>query len=298
VAVWATPYRLALRYHRGSLRGYISFSAPLAIAGLVGIVMFQIIYIVGGVAIGLAGLGAFTLVGNFAQFTNQADAIVTNTLYPAICAVRDRAELLAEIFVKSNRLSLMWAVPFGVGLTLFCTDLFRFVIGHRWLPAVGLMEIMGLVTAIHHVGYNWTAFFRACGRTWPIAAVAVASVVVMVAVAVPLMFSIGLIGIGYAFAASEVVSLVMRAVLLARFFEGFRLQRHLIRAFQPTLVAAGPVLLWRALAGPEHSLLAAAAMFALYAILTVGATLALERPLIREARSYAWTPRSALSTSS
>ena len=40
---------------------------------------------------------------------------MTNTLYPAICAVRDRKDVLFEAFVKSNRLALMWALPFGFG---------------------------------------------------------------------------------------------------------------------------------------------------------------------------------------
>ena len=40
-------------------------------------------------------------------------------MYPAICAVQDRLELLRESFVKSNRLALMWAMPFGVGIALF-----------------------------------------------------------------------------------------------------------------------------------------------------------------------------------
>ena len=44
--------------------------------------MFQVIYLVGVGPLGLAGLGAFTLVGNIVQFTDQADNIMTKTLYP------------------------------------------------------------------------------------------------------------------------------------------------------------------------------------------------------------------------
>ena len=34
--------------------------------------------------------------------------------------------------MKSNRLALMWGVPFGVGLTLFAADLVEFGIGEEW----------------------------------------------------------------------------------------------------------------------------------------------------------------------
>jgi len=285
-ALIACPYRLALRYRRGTLRSYVGFSAPLLIAGLSGLAMFQVIVLVGVGPLGLAGLGTFTLVGNLVQFTDQADAIVTETLYPAICAVRDRVELLSEIFVKSNRLSLIWAVPFGVGMTIFGSDLVHFVIGRQWLPGVPLLQILGLTTAVHHVGYNWTSFFKAQARTWPIAIAAVVTFIAVIAAAIPLMYSDHLVGLGYAFAVGEVVSLATRGILLARLFEGFRILRHLQRAFAPTVLAAGPVLAFRALNGPEHSLAAAIAVFASYVALTVLFTLALERPLLREAVGY------------
>ena len=39
--------------------------------------------------------------------------------------MKDRKDLLLEAFVKSNRLGLMWGMPFGVALALFAADLVR-----------------------------------------------------------------------------------------------------------------------------------------------------------------------------
>ena len=58
----------------------------------------------------------------------------------------------------------MWGMPFGVGLALFAPDLIEFVYGAEWEPAVGLIQAFGLIAAFNHIGYNWTAFFRARGR--------------------------------------------------------------------------------------------------------------------------------------
>src|SRR5205807_3998247 len=124
-------------------------------------------------------------------FTNQADAIISSTLYPAICAVRDRMSLLSEIFIKSNRLSLIWAVPFGVGMALFGSDLVHFMLGPQWLPAIPLLEIMGVASAVNHVGYNWAAFVKARGMTWPIAVSAVLVSATTIGAAIPLMESNG-----------------------------------------------------------------------------------------------------------
>jgi O-antigen/teichoic acid export membrane protein len=285
-AVRACPYRIALRYDRNTLRSYLRFSGPLALAGLSTLVLFQVIVLVGAGPLGLAGLGAFTLVGNLVQFTDQADSIVTDTLYPAICAVSDRVEVLSEAFVKSNRLSLMWAVPFGVGMALFGPDLLRFGLGHRWVAAAGLLQIMGIVTAVHHVGYNWSAFVRARGITWPMAVAGALVSLTVIAAGVPLMYADGLIGLGIAFAIGEVVSLLFRGYMMVRFFAAVSIVPQLWRGFAPTLLAATPLLAWRALYGPEHTALAAIAAFAIYLLATVVATTALERPLLHEAFGY------------
>jgi O-antigen/teichoic acid export membrane protein len=286
VALRACPYRLALHYEPGTLRAYFGFSAPLLITGVAVLAMFQVIYLVGVGPLGLAGLGAFTLVGNIVQFTDQADTIVTNTIYPAVCAVRDRIALLSEIFIKSNRLSLMWAVPFGVGIALFASDLIRFALGAKWLPAVPVLEVMGIVTAVHHVGYNWFAFVKARGITWPVAIQAVLMAAVVIGAGIPLMYSDRLRGLAYAFAIAEGVGLVIRGIVIVRFFDGVRILRHLLRAFAPTVLAIAPILALRALWGPEHDAAAALAVVALYVVLTMFATLWLERPLLLEAIGY------------
>lgn len=90
--------------------------------------------------LGLAGVGVIVLAATISDYTNRVDSIVTETLYPAICAVRDRSELLAESFVKSNRLALMWGMPFGIGLAMFAPDLVEFVLGSRWRPGVTLIR--------------------------------------------------------------------------------------------------------------------------------------------------------------
>lgn len=281
-----SPYPLALRFERGALRQYLSFSVPLLVSGLAVLSLFYVVYLVGNAAIGIAGIGAFTLAGNLVQFTDQADTVITETLYPAVCAVRDRVSLLSEIFVKSNRLSLMWAVPFGLGMALFASDLVRFVLGPRWLPAVPVLAILGVVTAVHHVGYNWAAFVKARGKTRPIAISAVATSGVVIAASIPLMYSHGVLGLGIAFAVGEVVALTIRGFWLSRFFTGVSILPHLLRAFAPAALAAVPVLLLRAVDGSEQTMAVALLMFALYVTLSIGLTWALERPLLQEAASY------------
>lgn len=276
-----SPYRIVWRYDRGSLRRYVEFSWPLVVAGAGGLVVAQSAVFVGGATLGLAGVGAISLASSIVLYTTRVDEIVTSTMYPAICAVRDRADLLFESFVKSNRLGLMWGVPLGVGIALFASDLVHYGIGERWRPAVGLIEIFGLIAAADQLGYNWDAYYRARGQTRPIAIVSVATTIVFLAAAIPLLVTDGLEGLGIGMAAAALAGIAGRVFFLMRMFEGFAVLRHAVRAAAPVAPGAAAVLLLRALEG-RRSLGGALGELALYVVVTVAATLALERPLLRE----------------
>ncbi|HEX8120671.1 MAG TPA: oligosaccharide flippase family protein [Solirubrobacteraceae bacterium] len=286
VAVAVAPFPLRLVLDRVTVRAYLGFSAPLAIAGLSGIVVAQSGVLLGDIAVGIAGVGALTLATTIYQLTLRVDAVVTDTLYPAICAVRDRTELLFESFVKSNRLALMWAMPFGFGMALFADDLVTFVIGERWEDAVVLLQVFGVVAAIGHLGFNWGAYFRAMGETRPIATVAVAEALAFLVVNVPLLFAYDLPGFAAGYLVTMGVSLALRGYYLHRIFGRFRLGRHAARALAPSIPALLLVAALRLVEGGERTAALAGAELALYVAASAAATYAFERDLLREAVGY------------
>jgi O-antigen/teichoic acid export membrane protein len=283
--LWS-PFKLALRFDRDALRTYASFSWPLFVAGLAGIVIAQGSILASEEILGLAAAGGVTLAATITQFTQRVDSIVTGTLYPALCAVNDRLDLLNESFVKSNRLALMWAMPFGLGLALFAPDLVNFVLGSEWDSTVVLLQIFGVVAAIGHVGFNWSAYFLARGETKPLAVVGVASAVTFVIALVPLTQAEGLTGLGIAIALQAVADWCLRIYYLTRLFEGFGVVRHAMRAVLPSIPPTLLVLLLRLVEPDERTAGIAAAELSSYVVLTVATTFILEGPLIREARSY------------
>ena len=283
VAVWRAPFKIRLRYERGTLRSYWSFSAPLLINGLAGFGLAWAAVISTKLLIGVAAVGVIALSDNVAAFSERVDSFVTGALYPAICAVRDQTDLLYESLVKSNRLALMWAVPFGVGLTLFSSDLVRFVIGERWHPAIVVLQVFGVTAALNHVGFNWTAYFMAIGQTRPIAVATVLATISFLAVGIPLLAVDGLAGFAIGIAVQAVVALIARAWYLQRLFPGFDFIKHAARSFVPTIPAALAVLAVRWLVSTPRTLALALAELALYIVVTVAATWYLESPLLREA---------------
>ena len=285
-AVVVSPYRLRFRWDRDTLRSYWRFSGPLLLANLGGPVIAQAAVFATDAHLGIAAVGALTLAVTVTQFTDRVDYLVTGTLYPAIVAVKDRTDVLLESFVKTNRLALMWAVPFGLGLSLFAADLVQFVIGEKWDPALPLLQTFGVLAAIGHIAFNWDAYFRARGDTRPMAIAAVAASVTFIAVGLPLLFTWGLEGIAVGTAAQITVHVALRAYFLRRLFHDFTFLRHAIRAFLPSLPAVGLIALLRLLEHGDRTAALAAGELALYCVVTIGMTWLLEGGLVREAVGY------------
>ena len=291
VAVRTSHYKLRLRWQKGALRTYATFSWPLFVAGGSSMIIAQSSILVGTKALGLAAVGAIALASSISEYTNKVDQVVTQTLYPAICAVKDRTDLLFESFVKSNRLALMWGMPFGIGIALFASDLVHYGIGDQWHGAVGIIATFGVIAALGHIAFNWDAFFRARGDTRPIAIWSFVTMLSFIAFAIPLMLWKGLNGFALGMGIMAFVSLAVRGLYLMQLFDGLQMLRHAARAIAPTVPAALIVLGVRALVGHDTLALALGEL-ALYLVVTVVATWAFERPLLREVLGYVRGPRS------
>jgi len=285
-AVISSPYRLRLRYDRGTLREYFSFSWPLLAASASGLVIVQGSVMIGNFTVGLAGLGALGLASNFAMFADRLDSLIRRTIYPAVCAIKDRTTVLFETFTKSNRLALMWAFPFGVALALFAPDLITYVLGERWREAERLLQVFGLIIAVRQIAFNWVLFFNARGETRPLAVASAFQLGVFGVVTVPLMFAVGLSGYAIGMSVSVVVDLLVRSYYLGRLFKGFQLGRHLVRSVVPSVPPALAILGLRAIAEYERTPAAVLGELGLYVALTVLATFAFERPLLAEMLGY------------
>ncbi len=247
IAVTHSPYKLRFRYERGAMREYATFSWPLLVGSASGILMFQVPLTLAARSIGAAAVGAITLASQITQYTRRVDDIVTHALYPAICAVKDRRELLFESFSKSNRLALLWGFPAGVGAALFAGDAVHLVLGDRWGLAVPLIQVLGLSAAVDQVGFNWTAFARARGETRILALSSGLTFVAVLSVGVPMMLAHGLPGFAVGIAAGTLTSLVVRFVYLSKLFRATRIVYQVARSTIPTLPAAGAVAIERAL---------------------------------------------------
>ena len=146
-----------------------------------------------------------------------------------------------------------------------------------------LQQAFGLTAALGHLGFNWNGYFRAIGKTRPVAVHGLVGVTAFLAVGLPLLFADGLEGLALGVAAMALATVACRAYYLRRLFPGFRMIGHAARAIAPTVPAAGAVLAVRLVESGQRTAALAVAELVLYMAVTVAATVGFERALVREA---------------
>jgi len=293
-AVRVSPYRLRLRYDREVARHYVRFTWPIfAITG-VGLVMRQGQVYAFDTVIGLSGAAYITLAATFSQYADRADQIVTTTIYPAICAVRDRPASLRRIFVTSNRVTAVWALAFGAGLGLFAPDLVHHVLGAKWIPAIVLLQLLGINIALNQIGFNWMAFYRAIGNSRPQAVFALAALVSFLVVPIPLLVAYGIDGFAWGMFAVLAATAAVRWFYVHALLPDLRIGALLARVLVAPLAASVPVLVWRLADPGPRSVATSVAQLLLFIASYVGITLAQERRLARELAEYLRRPRASV----
>ena len=241
-ALWVSPYRLRLRFDRAALRRYVGFSWPIFATAAATLLLLQGQVLAFDLDAGLAAAGYITLAATLTRYADRADQIVATTIYPAICAVQDRLDVQRELFVKSSRATMIWALPFCAALALFADDLIEGVLGAEWEPAVPLIQGLAVAAGIQQVGYGWFSLYRARNEPEVQAVESAAMVLVFLGLAVPGLFLFGVEGFVAGRIATSVAMLAVRRHYLRRLFGDVELVWLGLRGAAPVLAAAALTL--------------------------------------------------------
>ena len=283
------PYRIGIDLDRTAVRRYLRFVWPIfaATGALVLIQQGQLIAF--QVYDGIVAVGFITFAYTLTRFADRADQIVTQTIYPAICAVRERTRTLEELFEKSNRLTLIWVFPFAALFVLFAEDLVDIVLGSKWEPSIVLLQGLGVAAALQQLGFNWYSFYRARGNPGPQAVEAAFVVGGFLLLAVPALFAWGFEGFVAGRIAGGLIVVVVRRVYVRRLLPGARFMYTAFRALVPVLFGAIAALALRsALWGGERTTAQAVGELALFLAATALATwVARAQPAQRTTRLHA-----------
>jgi len=280
-----SPYRPRLRWHPEVAARYLRFSTPIFVTVVATLVIAQGQVLAFKLHGGLAAAGFITLAVTLTRYIDRADQIVTATLYPAVCAIQGQARALQELFVKANRATLLWVMPFGAAVVLFAPDLVTFVLGPKWRPAVILLQGLAVAALLAQLGFNWFSFYRAAGRTGPTAVEALVQAGGFLALAIPGLIVDGSDGFVAGRILAVLLTLVVRARYVRALLPGVRYRSMLGPSAACVTAATVAVLIVRLAAwGGHRSLAQAIGECVLFGAVYAGTALWRERPLVDELR--------------
>lgn len=286
VAIKLSPYRLQLRWDPQTTKRYLAFSGWILVATLATLVVQQGQVLAFDVSEGLRYVGFLTLALTVTRYVDRADQVVTATIYPAIAAIQGRTDTLRELFVKSNRATLLWVMPFSAAVVLFAPDLVSFVVGEEWRDAELLIQGLALAGILQHLGFNWFSFFRAHGDTRPPAIEAAVHAAAFCVLAIGGLIAAGVTGFVVGRIAAVAVALVVRRHYVRRMLPGVTLSSIAAPATLAVLPAIAAVLAVRlALWGGDRAAWQAGLELAVLAAVFGATAYRRELPLIAELRS-------------
>ncbi len=285
------PYRLTLRFDAAARARYFRFSWPVFVSAVALLIVGQGQVLAFTLHGGIIAAGYITLAVTLTRYADRADQIIATTIYPAMCVLRDRIGTLREMFISSNRVALMWVLPFCAGFILFAPDLVHFVLGRRWQPAVLLLQGLAGAAAIQQLGYNWFSFYRARGDSSRQAIEAGVMTAGFLLLAVPALLMWGAWGFVGGRLATALLVLAVRRHYVRKLL-GVELLALGVRGAAPVAVAALAVVAVRTLvwSGPR-SLLQAFVELALFLGVSAIATWTAERLLVAELLSQVRSAR-------
>lgn len=141
-----------------SFRELFGFGSKLLLSGLLDTVFKEIYSLVIGRCYTSAQLGQYTRASQFNQiFSSNLTTVIQRVSYPVLSSIQDESERLREAYRKVIKSTMLITFACMLGLAAVAKPLLIILIGEKWLPAVGFLQIIcfsGMLYPLHAINLN------------------------------------------------------------------------------------------------------------------------------------------------
>lgn len=135
-----------------------NFGYKLLLSGLIDTIYKNIYYIIIGRFYSSAQLGQYTRAEQFNTiFSSNLTTVVQRVSYPVLSSIQEEPERLREAYRRVIKLTMLVTFACMLGLAAVAKPLIVFLIGEKWLPAVGFLQIIcfsGMLYPLHAINLN------------------------------------------------------------------------------------------------------------------------------------------------
>ena len=159
-----SPYlpRLGL----AKFRELISYSFWLSLGDTVNTFNWKFDQLVLGYLVGKAPLGIYTVADNIAALpVRESTMPLTKALFPAFSRIADEPVRLRQGYTRAQTLVCAIAMPFGFGFAVIADPIVRLFLGHKWLAAIPIIQILSGTFALQTLSSSLQPLAMAKGAT-------------------------------------------------------------------------------------------------------------------------------------
>jgi PST family polysaccharide transporter len=167
VALWALAgWRPSFEFSRADLREVRGFSMNLTAYNIANNLLTNADNIIISRFLGAEALGVYSLGRRLVVFpVRSIAAIVAGVLLPALSRVQDDLPRLQRDYLRAAAGFSMIALPMAAGIACVAGPLVEVVLGHRWLAAKPVVEMLAPTMMMLVTTSNIGSIYRATGRT-------------------------------------------------------------------------------------------------------------------------------------
>ena len=151
-------WRPAWEFSVQSFKELFGFGSKLLLSGLLDTVFKEIYSLVIGRCYTSAQLGQYTRASQFNQiFSSNLTTVIQRVSYPVLSSIQDEPERLREAYRKVIKNTMLISFACMLGLAAVAKPLIIILIGEKWLPAVGFLQIIcfsGMLYPLHAINLN------------------------------------------------------------------------------------------------------------------------------------------------
>lgn len=168
-----------------------------------------------GKILGLGALGIYDMAYTIAitPITEITD-VVGRVTFPVFAKISGEKDRLKRAFLKTLLFVLLPGIPATLIFILFPRELIMIVLGPKWLPAVPVLQVLGIFGVIKSISSATAPLFLSLHKQNYIAIISLAGFVILFITIVPFINMFGITGAGIAAILSSILVLPLTFYLL------------------------------------------------------------------------------------
>ncbi|KFB66884.1 lipopolysaccharide biosynthesis protein [Candidatus Accumulibacter vicinus] len=236
------------RFDLSEARGLLVFSRWILLKGIIDYAIDRGPDFIIGRFLGANALGLYRVARDISTLpTTELMFPIMRAVFPGYAAVAHDRQMLANSFMMVQGSILMITLPAGVGMVMLADPIVKLLLGPKWIPAVPLIQVLGLYGILTIFQATNTSVFNVLGKPHWGAALKAAEVLFLL----PAMFTLYALGyqlveIAWAIVGAQVL-VIPAGILMTRQLLKVGFRDRLAVAWRPVIASAimALILAWQ-----------------------------------------------------